>query len=87
MNSIDVLRQKRESGYGGGPSAEKPLDRNFKLTPEEMQAIPPSKDGSPTVCSVTGMLGPDGTFTVQSVTAPDGGGYTEKPDMGGGMPQ
>lgn len=77
-NAIDLLQQKRSSGYGAdaAPAPSGGMDRSFKLSPEEMQAIGPT-DG-PVNCTVTGTLTPDGKFTVQSVAAAGGAGPMDR---------
>lgn len=76
MNSIDMLRQKRESGYGmkSGPVDS---NRSITLSDEEKQMVGDGQEGSVTLM-VTGSLGPDGKFNIESVS-PSGGGDEEKP--------
>jgi hypothetical protein len=69
QTSMDLLRQKRDSGYGTDTPASG--ERSFSLTPEELQSI--GQKGGPVTCQVTGTLSPDGKLMIQSVTAPGGG--------------
>ena len=70
MNSIDMLRQKRESGYGEKPGAPVDASRTITLSDEEKQTIGDGQEG-PVTLTVTGSLGPDGKFNIESV-APAG---------------
>ena len=61
MNSVDLLRQKREMGYGAGLSKEEPEERSFPLTEEEKGMY---EDGQKCLCSGTVQ---DGKFMAESI--------------------
>lgn len=79
MNSIDMLRQKRESNYGEKPGASGPVDanRSIALSDEEKQMVGEGHEG-PVTLMVTGTVGEDGKFMIESVS-PAGGHEEEKP--------
>lgn len=77
MNSIDMLRQKRESNYGEKPGGDpQDANRSFTLSDEEKQMI--GSEG-PVTLTVTGTCDPDGKFTIESVSPAGGGDEQEKP--------
>lgn len=69
MNSLDLLRQKRDSGYSTG-AAPKPEagGRAITLAPEELEAIGEAE--GPVQCLVTGTVA-DGKLMIESIEAPN----------------
>lgn len=89
MNSIDLLRSKRESGYASGsPQGNFPHPggsegRTLELTEEEKQAcLAAYPKGGPAILKVNGALSPEGAFDVQSLTPEPSGAPEAEPPMG-----
>lgn len=85
MNSADMLRSARASGYGAGPKndAQGSGDRVVSLTPEEMDAMKPHMHhADDMVVEATGSLSEDGKFNIQSIKyAPERGSSSEEEPM------